>query len=188
MKLFSLSLCLMILVACHQEQHQQRNNNTPQFNLFPVTAKPIGAATKKDSSSEEQVTDEQTLPYYVVIADTGISYDLLHQKMVMVNKALNIPIDTLGRYYDRKKDLIVLPDNDPDEIYAGDYFPRRDASESLSLEYLNFYKRSSRKRTIALVAGIFEKKNSADSAFAFIKKYSDKGWVLYTKIYQGCIH
>ncbi|WP_262490545.1 hypothetical protein [Hymenobacter sp. CRA2] len=33
--------------------------------------------------------------------------------------------DTLGRFFDEQKNLIRLPDDDEDELYAGDYFPRR---------------------------------------------------------------
>jgi hypothetical protein len=108
--------------------------------------------------------------------------------MLAVNKTLNIKIDTLGRFYNRKKNLIQLPDNADDEVYAGDYFLRRGEGESLSLEYLNAYKRGSNEKMMALLSGIYEKKSSADSALAILKRYDDHSFVVKTKIYMGCVH
>ncbi|MBX2930638.1 MAG: hypothetical protein KF781_01685 [Chitinophagaceae bacterium] len=87
--------------------------------------------------------------------------------------------------------MIALPDDDEDEIYAGDYFPRRfpsETTENLSLEYLNFYQENARDKTIALVAGIYEKENSADSALIILKKVEQRGFKIKAKIYTGCMH
>jgi len=80
----------------------------------------------------------------------------------------------MGRFYNKKKNLIALPDNDEDEIYAGDYFPRRFPSDNLSLEYLNFYQRQAAEKTIALVTGIYETEKSADSALTVLHKPEKK--------------
>ena len=94
----------------------------------------------------------------------------------------------MGRYYNKTKDLIVLPEDDEDEIYAGTYFPRRFPSENLSLEYLTFYQSQSREKTIALVTGIYETEISADSALTVLRMTESKVFKIKADIYVGCLH
>jgi hypothetical protein len=175
----------MLFADCHSEKKNPASNTT-------VRTKPVAVANKQAIANSDkdvkEMVDEATLPFYLVIADTGLNYDILHAKMLAVNKTLNIKIDTLGRFYNRKKNLIQLPDNADDEVYAGDYFLRRGEGESLSLEYLNAYKRGSNEKMMALLSGIYEKKSSADSALAILKRYDDHSFVVKTKIYMGCVH
>jgi hypothetical protein len=94
----------------------------------------------------------------------------------------------MGRFYNKTKNLIALPDKDEDEIYAGDYFPRRFPSDNLSLEYLNFYQEQSGEKTIALVTGIYETERSADSALTVLRKTADKVFKIKAYIYVGCVY
>jgi len=126
--------------------------------------------------------------YYVVIADTGLSYYNLRNRMFLLQQEIKNPIDTMGRGYSEAKNLIALPDEDEDEIYRGQYFPRRFPSNTLSLEYLNSYNKAASDKTIALVAGIYERKNSADSALGYVRKYIKEAFTLKAEIYVGCIH
>ena len=77
---------------------------------------------------------------------------------------------------------------DKDEIYAGYYVPRRFPADNLSLEYLNFYQRDAGKKTIALVAGIYETEKSADSSLAVLHRIEKKVFKIKADIYVGCIH
>lgn len=141
-----------------------------------------------DSNIAEDNTDYYNATYFVVVADTSQVYSILHKKMHDLSSKLKIPIDTMGRYYNKTKNLIALPDNDEDEIYAGDYFPRRFPSDYLSLEYLNFYQKQSGDKTIALVTGIYETEKSADSALNVLYKTVEKGFKIKADIYVGCLH
>ena len=141
-----------------------------------------------DNNVTEDTTDYNNATYFVVVADTSADYYLLHKKMFNLNRQLNIPIDTMGRFYNKTKNLIALPDNDEDEIYAGDYFPRRFPSDNLSLEYLDFYQRQAGEKTIALVTGIYEKEKSADSALTVLQKTEKKVFKIKADIYVGCMH
>ncbi|GAB4255809.1 MAG: hypothetical protein Kow0079_12770 [Vicingaceae bacterium] len=107
--------------------------------------------------------------------------------MYRLHKKFKIEIDTMGRYFNKQKNLICLPDDDEDEIYAGEYFPRRFPSKTLSIEYLNSYQKSS-NNTMALIAGIFDDKTSADSLQNQLKNQYNKSFVCKSKIYVGCIH
>ena len=99
-----------------------------------------------------------------------------------------IKIDTLDRSYRADKNLIALPDNYDDELYAGAYFPRRYEGRFLSIEYLNFYQDKAPEKMMALVAGIYENKDTADSALKMITNSGQKAVNLKVKMYIGCLH
>lgn len=138
----------------------------------------------------QEISDEQYMNAYIVIADTSQNYVELRKKMFDINEKLKTEIDTMGRGFNREKNLICLPENDEDEIYAGDYFPRRYPSETLSLEYLVYYTNGKKptEGTIALVTIITDNKEKADKKLAEIKKYSNKAFIVNSQIYMGCMH
>jgi len=138
----------------------------------------------------QEISDEQYMNAYIVIADTSQNYVELRKKMFDINEKLKTEIDTMGRGFNREKNLICLPENDEDEIYAGDYFPRRYPSETLSLEYLVYYTNGKKptEGTIALVTIITDNKEKADKKLVEIKKYSDKAFIVNSQIYMGCMH
>lgn len=179
-------ISFIFLAACSQSREKNRivEDTIAQkediVKTVPVE-KPVEQKVEEDTSGN-------FADYYVAVLDTNANYNPIHSKMFSASKALKIPIDTLGRYYNKKKDKIILPENDEDEIYAGEYFPRRNAEENLSLEYLNMYKSDAKARTIALVAGIYADKDSATAALKKLKAIEPKAFVLKSKIYIGCMH
>ena len=136
----------------------------------------------------EDTTDYNYATYFVVVVDTSHDYSTLHKQMFDLNSKFKIPIDTMGRFYNKTKNLIALPDNYEDGIYAGDYFPRRFPSDNLSLEYLNFYQSRAGEKTIALVTGIYETEKSADSALTVLHRTEIKVFKIKADIYVGCMH
>ncbi|QNN40869.1 hypothetical protein [Pedobacter roseus] len=176
----------IFLMACSQSHEKNKN-----IEDSTIKKEMIVKAVSVEKSIQQKV-EEDTLgnfaDYYVAVLDTNMNYNPIHSKMFSTSEALNIPIDTLGRYYNKKKDEIILPENDEDEIYAGEYFPRRNAEENLSLEYLNMYKPDAKAKTIALVAGIYADKDSATIALKKLKTIEPKAFVLKSKIYVGCMH
>ncbi len=142
-----------------------------------------------EDTATNQITEQGDIAtYFVVIADTSQDYFLLHEKMVSLSKSLPMPIDTMGRYYNREKNLIALPDTSEDEIYAGDYFPRRFPSESLSLEYLALYQKAAGEKTIALVQGIYPTEAEAEQSLHRLQKQVKAAFVTQSKMYIGCMH
>ncbi len=142
----------------------------------------IGQYEQIDKSDFENAT------LFIVIADTNLSYFFIDDKMFELSTQLNMPIDTIGRYFNSKKNLIVLTDSEVDEIFSGEYYPRRFPSDNLSLEYLNFYQNKAGEKTIALVAGIYETEKSADSALTILKQTEEKAFKITASIYVGCMH
>lgn len=180
-KVFVGIMALLWLTACNSGADTQTSGK--QVTKADSTVQ----NASNDDATDEPLEDEYAR-YYVVITDTGQFYDPLHAKMNALQSRTKIPVDTMGRLYNRTKNLIALPDNDPDELYAGEYYPRRYPSVNLSLEYLNIYKTQSGEKTIALVAGIFESAKSADSLLAILKKSHPQAFRLKSVLYIGCMH
>ncbi len=128
--------------------------------------------------------------YYLVIVDSSTNYNKLYQKMWDIHKLYAIQIDTLGRYYDETIDEIILPHDDADEIYRGTYFPRRYPSESLSIEYGNYYKKENitYSTNMILVAGMYENLSKADSLREVLSTNFPNTYVQKSKIFIGCMH
>lgn len=173
---------LLLLASCGPAIPEKVES--PTTSTAPIT---VPTNSPADSSVPDPAEDNYAT-YYIVIADTGLDYFILHKKMFGLHASLHIPIDTMERTYNTTKNLIALPDNSEDEAYAGEYFPRRLPSESLSLEYLNFYHHQAGSKTIALVTGIYETARSADSALALLQTTDAKAFRLKAVIYVGCIH
>ncbi len=153
--------------------------------------------TKADTASTKQ---QQNTPlpdttiendysnYFIVIADSGSKYNPLDKLMYSLSEFTKIKVDTMNRYYNLEKKHIVLPDNDEDEIYRGDYYPRRGGNDFLSIEYTALYDKKSTEHNMCVVAGLFETKKSADSLLQIIKPFAGKAFVVEAKIYEGCLH
>ncbi len=184
----------MLLEACGNKAAQQNETNTAgQQDTSQLAETAVTAADAHDDEDEhEHNVAGDSLPdyasYYFVIADTGRDYHALHRKMMTMHRKLNFPVDTLEREYNQKKNLIALPENHEDELYAGEYFPRRFPSVHFSLEYLNTYAEKYPEKTIALVACISETARGADSILAIIKKEDPQAFRFRSSIYVGCAH
>ena len=132
--------------------------------------------------------ENEIVTHFVVIADTGQNYYSLKSKMVSLSLSCKFRIDSNGNYYNPAKDLICIHDNSEDEIYAGEYFMRRNGSDYLSLEYLDWYQDKASKKTIAIIAGIFESEKDAEKMVVLLKPYSKNAYKIKSDIYMGCIH
>jgi len=140
-------------------------------------------------SQDNDTKDEMYMNAYLVIADSSHNYSELRKEMFYLSEKLNIEIDTSGRGFDINRQLICLPENDPDNLYAGGYIPRRFPSVSLSLEHLDYYtngKWPEGGETIIIVVGIFSNKDDAEALLNKLK--SKKAFILFVKMYMGCMH
>ena len=179
-------IAFTFIIACNTASSDK--NNIEKSTIKVDSKNDIGKKISDNKDNKVDSTDDNYATYFVVISDTGYDYKILHNNMVSLNRKLNIPIDTMRRYYNKSKNLIELPDDDSDEIYAGAYFPRRFPSGNLSLEYLSYYQKRSEEKTIALVTGIYQKECDADSALTTLKKTSQNAFMVKANIYVGCVH
>ncbi len=131
---------------------------------------------------------EDYMNAYIVVADSSHVYHDLKNKMTDLNTKLKIKIDALGREYNKDKDLICLPENHEDEMYAGVYYPRRGYTELLSLEYLDYYDPKFTEKTIGIVIGILDTESKAKTLLQSVKEYSPNAFILNKNLYIGCMH
>lgn len=171
-----------ILASCDNNAKQEgvtSNADTTKADTIVATAPPT-------DTLNPEYSDYTT--YYMAVADTGRNYYKLDEKMYDLSIMLNYPIDTMARHYDRKKDNIVLSEKDEDEMYRGEYYPRRSPSEHLSIEYLSFFDSSADAKTMVLLGGVYETQRSADSMVRLLKKQTATAYTLKGQVYIGCMH
>jgi hypothetical protein len=132
-------------------------------------------------------SQDETETYYIVIADTSQSYEAVHATMMKFREASGQEIDTMGRYYNAKLNKLMLPEDDEDELYRGEYYPRRFPDATLSIEYLATYTEAS-PATFACVTGIYEKAAQAKKAVSKWKSRFPKIYSLKAEVYTGCMH
>lgn len=164
------------------------NNHRHRVEFAQNSETLISPRGNENATLNADSLDENYATYFVVIADTGQDYYLLRKKMIQLNTMLNQSIDTLGRSYNTTKNLIALANDDEDAIYAGEYFPRRFPSNTLSLEYLGVYQQNAGEKTIALVSGIFETPLEADSALRMVKAIEASAFQIKATLFIGCMH
>jgi len=132
--------------------------------------------------------DDAVVDLFVVIADTGHSYAVLDRHMQRLASLIQADIDTMGRYYDPVRDSILLPIDDEDELYAGQYFPRRFEGNTLSIEYLDQYDTTAVPGTMALITGLWSGDQQADSALRRVRMHMPRAYRVRARLYQGCMH
>lgn len=177
------SVTLLLLNACNTKPLPVQKEEV--LNEYSDTL-PGQLGEVDDGDGENAENMEVTM--YVVMADSGKDYWKLENEMFALNKVTGLAVDTMNRHYDEQKSLVVLADEDEDEMYRGNYFPRRYGSDFLSIEMLSSFQNEADANSFALVCGLFENKNSADSMAAVIKKQHPAVFVMSSTIYMGCIH
>jgi len=187
-RLALLAWTLLALAACKHKPASPQTHDDDSLKVVQahyVEPQEVSSKQIVDSAGNEDDLD-QYADYYIVVADTGKNYYALRDTMLKLHDTTGIAIDTMGRYYNKKKDLIMVPEDDEDDVIAGDYYPRRGPSQTLSLEYLNTYTSDADPKMMALVRGIYEDKASADKALRLLPWR--KAFVFKGKVYVGCLH
>jgi hypothetical protein len=194
-----LSITAVFFSCKKEEKTENKSDNrkttknvqdTSYTNYETQAVDPIQEDLEEQRRVEDSLFNYKT--YYVVIADISENYYALRKKAIDLKGKLNIPIDSLERCYNKEKHLIALPDNYDDEMYAGQYYPRRnEEGKFFSIEYLRVYDNGQsdyEDKTMVLVAGVFESEKSADSTLIVVKKYEKNTMKLKSNIYVGCMH
>lgn len=190
MKNLLIILLTLFITGCGDEVvviGQVENNIKIPISIATTSSTVEGKSEDSINNQDEYAFNEYET-YFVLIADTSKDYYYLRKKMIEIRDKLNLTVDTMGRYYNPNNDLIMLPDDDDDEIYAGDYFPRRFPSDNLSLEYLVLYQKDAGEKTIALVRGIYGNENNVNAALKVIKILEPNSFYVKAEMYVGCMH
>jgi hypothetical protein len=179
--------------------------------LFNCDKEPQKQGSIKEDSSEttldsinseigmEEFTDNTQLNYIVSLKD-GYNYDSLRTLAVNVSKEIGFTFDTMGRYYDPKRG-IILPDHTDDEMWAGQYLLRRGGDSAVSVERTSYYLDvkykgddkfiekfdSDTSRMFVFVTMFPEKSDAEKIAKILLKKYPDTK-IVESEIFIGCMH
>jgi hypothetical protein len=150
-----------------------------------------GSSGSMDSLAFEEEDGDYSLFHIISIAES-YSYDSLHRLGESLSKKMDVKLETMGRVYDPEKGVVVSMD-DEDEMYRGEYYPRRFSGDFLSIEMKYSFSDSSEKINandlkMVLIGGIFEKQQQADSVFRIIKASYPGARLFANELYIGCMH
>lgn len=180
MKIAFITICSFCLFGCISNHDR---------SSVPVDTLYANGQMHDSIATDSVVSEEPYADYFIVIADTGKAYLPLYEKMNFLSTAIPLKVDMMDRSYNKANDLITLPEKyEKDDLYAGKYFPRREQSEFLSLEYMNYYDQTADAKKIALIAGIYANQDEAESLLIKLQEKEPKGFIIVGKIYVGCMH
>jgi hypothetical protein len=138
-------------------------------------------------------TDEFYTPYVlgrVLVVSSHRSYAAAVRAAKSYGHEAGIPYDTRGMVFDDERGLI-WPDNDEDDIWAGQYAPRRDDTAGCpsgcvtverSSAYTNF-----EPGLYIVVAGIVDREEARER-LTMARRYAPYAYVKQTVLYMGCMH
>jgi hypothetical protein len=182
MRILTAFVSILSLVSCTNNSVQ----NTPHKLDSNCALLPNPAMEKLDSMADGGQDEMQEV--WVLIGDTSLNYFALDAEMYLWAGQLNWGIDTMERYYNLMKKALITSEKSEDELYRGEYFPRRFPTETINIEYLNTYTQYTTANTFALVFGIYESEVEAKKALNKSIKVSQRAYVLPSYLYMGCIH
>lgn len=138
---------------------------------------------------------------YVISVASGYNYDSLREIAIEVSHFLKLKFDTLNRYYNTENKKIILHEDDPDDIWAGDYYLRRGGDDFVSIEmqtaYIDTALVKDQKATelfyadtlkMFVFANIYKDKKTADSLLKILKPKYKQSIIIPTEMYMGCMH
>lgn len=177
-----------LLASCQSPNHQVENTDTtaPRLDSGSVITSIMTDDEPMDSLTAEERVDYAL--YKVVVVDTGFQYENLLQTLYSVEKKTGLEVDLMGRYFDKKKQEIILSEDDEDELYAGSYFPRRYPGNTLSIEYLNTFAPAADNKKMAIIATIAETRGQADSLVRVLTPHFPHTHSIWSKVFIGCLH
>ena len=155
--------------------------------------RPAPVAAQDEAAAAERF---YTHTMYVVVLASERGFEAALRKAKAVGRHTGVPFSMQGMVYDPKRGLI-LPDDDPDPIYAGTYVGRRynvarleetgTESEFLSVERSEAYTGFAKGYYI-VVGGIYATRGDAKQSLAKFIPFVPDAYAKQTAIYYGCMH
>jgi hypothetical protein len=192
-----------------------------QFLLFSLIAvlccASTGCSTKSKPATVQSGQSKDTLSsidssldlefgrYYIVTVAEGTDFPALEKIAKQSAAKLNCKYDNLEREYRLGKG-IVDPDSSEDEMYAGEYYPRRPFSYSLvgdsaalnKPEFVSIEMKyafngigntvSTEDPRMVIVAGIFDSLSTANKVASILQPSFPSTRIVEDSLYFGCMH
>lgn len=122
---------------------------------------------------------------YILILKSTKDYNEARSFAFKASKKLGLRFDNENVRYSKEKGIYFEGIEDDD--YNGEYYPRRYAKESISLENSDGYKGLA-AGFIIVVGGIYNDRKSSNQALGKVKVVYGGAYVKKTKMWMGCIH
>lgn len=157
----------------------------------PSALAPSNSATSAQVDTALPLNEDEFpsdyMMFEIVIADTGRNYREMEDLMHLLSRGLVAEVDSFGRTYDAQRDSIIVPLDSDDELYRGNYLPRRFSSNALSMEYLDAYMTAS-PGTFALISSISEDPIASDSMLTVLRGLAPRAFRIRAELFTGCMH
>jgi hypothetical protein len=178
---------LLFLVSCSQKPASIKSNKRDSLVLASM---PIVVDTTSKNDIVEGVPESETATYYIVEVAAGYDFDSLKNISLNAATILGARFDMLARIYKPGKGIIV-PENDEDEMYRGEYYPRRPTEDenfvSIEMSYVFSDQQADTLKMVAL-AGMYPLKSQADSVVSILKDKISTTQTVKREVYMGCMH
>jgi len=185
---------MLLSIGCTSERPGGDISKATMITEVATSGDSLNPVTESNNSTNDstynEMMDFQT--YHILTVTEGYSFDSLDAVSKEVAEKLDTKLDYMGRIYDPSKGIILSPD-DEDEIYKGEYFPRRFEGNSISIEMgyaladLTERLKGDRMKMV-VVAGLFQERNKADSVLNILKAFFPHSQVIARDLYVGCMH
>lgn len=130
--------------------------------------------------------ENASVQMFIVTLGQSNDYKALVAKAKELSKETGIKYDDEGLVLDAKRGLI-LPDDADDDIWAGDYYPRRYNSRYLSVERSKYYLDKPKGKYV-IVGFMDMEPREGRRMLQWFKKYEPSAFFSHELFYQGCIH
>jgi hypothetical protein len=139
--------------------------------------------------------EDETMERFVVVLGNFEDFHAAHRRALALSHTSGMPFSMEGMVFDKARGLIV-PDDAPDEVYAGGYILRRENTRPLSdggafVEYLSIERSEAYDGPVGgyfIVGGIYDDAASAQRALARFQPLAKAATVQRTRMYMGCMH
>lgn len=181
---------IVLLISCAQSNRpvKQEKSADTISNSSVVSYSQLSDSIGKLNSDANAETAVDT--FFIVQVAEGEDFEQLKAISEQAAIQLGSRVDMLGREYKINKGIIV-PENSEDDIYRGEYYPRRpfDDQNFISIEMSGEYLINEPDTLkMLIVANIFKIKNQADSVVRVLQSNFKNAKTVKTELFLGCMH
>jgi hypothetical protein len=176
-----LSFIFLLALACSPKKDPSKN---------PKETEAQTTDTLIETPPTLETVDEEMQTAFMVILDSSSDFNSIRALAEKTANEYQLKFDTIEKQYYPEKNLWGVAVWSEDEIYRGEYFPRRsdDDTHPLSLEYQQWYDEKSQEKNLILMAGIFSLSLEAEEYINKFREKFPKAYILQKEIYMGCMH
>lgn len=184
----SLLAVVIFAIQCTPSLKKEKSTNIDSINSGELNQSVLENGAEAVSDTETKNEDYETA--FVIMLDTSEQFYKMYDLAMATSKKYQIEFDTTERTYFPETNIWGVSQSSSDEIYRGQYFPRRkgDEKEKLSLEYMYWYDKKSNDKKLMLVSNIFSFSMDAEQSVAAWRKSFPQAFILQCEMYMGCMH